>query len=267
MQLKVDFKNPAINLLIFLELFRCCMHRVRTLGLALMSPLKSIPNRRLASIASSLVASQPRELLGTLSLGKLSVPIYEVDSVEERARLVHLNQEELLDLQDPVIADHLNWMTQKLLVSPPSPPARLSLIAGDARQLGQDIFLFGAPGPFARILAATFAKMLNRTVETVVLHRDVGENELKQGRELREGGVMEFVDSAAVRAAKMGSILVLEGIERAERGVLPILNNLLENREMVAEYPPSRRFATRLTSSPRRISRMVLSSSRPNAMH
>lgn len=81
--------------------------------------------------------------------------------------------------------------------------------------------------------------MLNRTVEFVTLHRDVGENELKQGRELREGGVMDFVDSAAVRAAKNGSLLVLESVERAERGVLPILNNLLENREMVAEYPSS----------------------------
>ncbi len=29
-----------------------------------------------------------------------------------------------------------------------------------------------------------------------------------------------------------GRILVLEGIEKAERNVLPVLNNLLENREM-----------------------------------
>ena len=36
----------------------------------------------------------------------------------------------------------------------------------------------------------------------------------------------------AVRAATHGRILVLEGIEKAERNVLPVLNNLLENREM-----------------------------------
>ncbi|KAI7849218.1 AAA domain-containing protein [Circinella umbellata] len=36
----------------------------------------------------------------------------------------------------------------------------------------------------------------------------------------------------AVRAAIHGRILVLDGIEKAERNVLPILNNLLENREM-----------------------------------
>ena len=32
-----------------------------------------------------------------------------------------------------------------------------------------------------------------------------------------------------------GRILVLEGLEKAERNVLPVLNNLLENREMQLE--------------------------------
>jgi len=35
-----------------------------------------------------------------------------------------------------------------------------------------------------------------------------------------------------VRAATEGRVLVLEGVEKAERNVLPALNNLLENREM-----------------------------------
>ena len=35
-----------------------------------------------------------------------------------------------------------------------------------------------------------------------------------------------------MRAAVHGRILVIDGIERAERNVLPTLNNLLENREM-----------------------------------
>lgn len=40
---------------------------------------------------------------------------------------------------------------------------------------------------------------------------------------------------SAVRAAIEGRILVIEGIEKAERNVLPVLNNLLENREMHLE--------------------------------
>ena len=35
-----------------------------------------------------------------------------------------------------------------------------------------------------------------------------------------------------MKAALEGRVLVLEGIEKAERNVLPVLNNLLENREM-----------------------------------
>ncbi|KAK4829383.1 hypothetical protein QYF61_003723 [Mycteria americana] len=41
--------------------------------------------------------------------------------------------------------------------------------------------------------------------------------------------------ACAVRAATEGRILVLEGLEKAERNVLPVLNNLLENREMQLE--------------------------------
>lgn len=38
-----------------------------------------------------------------------------------------------------------------------------------------------------------------------------------------------------MRAAIEGRILILDGIEKAERNVLPVLNNLLENREMHLE--------------------------------
>lgn len=44
-----------------------------------------------------------------------------------------------------------------------------------------------------------------------------------------------FFPQCAVRAATQGRVLVLEGLEKAERNVLPVLNNLLENREMQLE--------------------------------
>ena len=47
--------------------------------------------------------------------------------------------------------------------------------------------------------------------------------------------ILIFYFQCAVRAAVNGHVLVLEGIEKAERNVLPILNNLLENREMQLE--------------------------------
>lgn len=68
--------------------------------------------------------------------------------------------------------------------------------------------------------------MVNAEYEYVALHRDVGETELKQGREIREGGSLVYVDSATVRAVKAGRILIIEGIEKAERGIMPVCSNL-----------------------------------------
>lgn len=57
---------------------------------------------------------------------------------------------------------------------------------------------------------------------------------------------MSFFFQSAVKAAIEGRVLILEGIEKAERNVLPVLNNLLENREMHLEdgrlLIPSSRF-------------------------
>jgi hypothetical protein len=71
-------------------------------------------------------------------------------------------------------------------------------------------------------------------IEYVALSKDVIDADLKQRRELTKG-TSYYVDQAAVRAAIHGRILILDGIEKAERNVLPILNNLLENREMALE--------------------------------
>ena len=57
---------------------------------------------------------------------------------------------------------------------------------------------------------------------------------MKQRRELRNGSSV-FADAAPVRAALKGRLLILDGIEKAERNVLPTLNNLLENREMALD--------------------------------
>nr|CAD7453764.1 unnamed protein product [Timema tahoe] len=110
---------------------------------------------------------------------------------------------------------HLRWMLQKDV-------------------LGQDIFLLGRPGPLRRRLAMQFLELTNRELEFVSLSRDTTESDLKQRREIKSGTAIYF-DQSAVRAAIHGRVLVLEGIEKAERNVLPVLNNLLENREMHLE--------------------------------
>ncbi|KAJ4490439.1 AAA domain-containing protein [Lentinula aciculospora] len=162
--------------------------------------------RRLARLLNEL-RSPATATIGQLKLGDIT---YEVTEALTPSRLPGSY---LLDPADEMTADNLHFMLQKYL-------------------LGQDIFLVSQPGPYARRLALTFASLLNLEYEYVALHRDVGETELKQGREIRNGGSLVYVDSPAVNAVKYGRLLILEGIEKAERGIMPILNNLLENREM-----------------------------------
>ena len=100
--------------------------------------------------------------------------------------------------------------------------------------LGEDVFLLGPPGPARRHAAMCFAELFKREVEVVSISADTTESDLKQRREIVSGDAV-FVDQAPVRAALHGRLLLLEGIERAERNVLPTLNNLLEAREMALE--------------------------------
>jgi von Willebrand factor A domain-containing protein 8 len=107
---------------------------------------------------------------------------------------------------------HLRWMLQK-------------------DSLQQDMFLIGPPSPQRRWLAMQFCELTEQEIEFVQLTRDTTESDLKQRREITGGDVL-FVDQAPVRAAKEGRCLILDGVEKIERNVLPTINNLLENREM-----------------------------------
>ncbi|XP_068924755.1 von Willebrand factor A domain-containing protein 8 isoform X2 [Petaurus breviceps papuanus] len=113
------------------------------------------------------------------------------------------------------VVQHLRWIMQKDL-------------------LGQDVFLIGPPGPLRRSIAMQYLELTRHEVEYIALSRDTTETDLKQRREIRAGTAF-YIDQCAVRAATEGRTLVLEGLEKAERNVLPVLNNLLENREMQLE--------------------------------
>ncbi|KAK0546025.1 hypothetical protein OC861_004801 [Tilletia horrida] len=169
------------------------------------------PLRRVAAFTRQLStpASKESEQIGILKLGTdVRIPVF---TPQDYSRLPQ--QRLLLPLQDPIVEEHLAWLGQKWV-------------------LNQDIFLLSTPGPYARRLALTFAALLQIPYEIVTLHRDIGESELLQSRNLQAGGSLVYLDGPVTRAMKNGSILILEGIERAERNVLPCLNNILENREV-----------------------------------
>ncbi|XP_012146606.2 von Willebrand factor A domain-containing protein c12.2 isoform X1 [Megachile rotundata] len=120
-----------------------------------------------------------------------------------------------IQAEDTITLKHLKWMLQKDVLS-------------------QDIFLIGGPGIRRRQLALAFLELTDRELEYIALSRDTTEADLKQRREIKSGTAY-YHDQSAVRAATNGRVLIIEGIEKAERNVLPVLNNLLENREMHLE--------------------------------
>ncbi|KAH8072318.1 ATPase [Aureococcus anophagefferens] len=115
----------------------------------------------------------------------------------------------------PEVLEAFRWMMQKV-------------------ELRQDMFLVSEPGPRARGLVAAFCDLLGRVAEFVALTRDTCESDLKQRREIRDGALV-WANQAPVEAALHGRVLVLEGVDKAERNVLPTSNNLIENREMALD--------------------------------
>jgi len=115
----------------------------------------------------------------------------------------------------PCHLSHLRWMMQKDLV------------------LGQDFLLLGTPNLARerRHLMLLYASLLGREIEWISITRDTSEADLKQRKEVSNNGT-RYVNQAPVRAALNGRLLILDGLEKAERNVLPTLNNLLENREL-----------------------------------
>ncbi|KAI8855148.1 AAA domain-containing protein [Chytridium lagenaria] len=120
------------------------------------------------------------------------------------------------------ILHHLRWIMQK---------DRMHQVIKNSR-LGANFV--SPPGNLKRRLIFKYAELARREIEYVCLSKDTTEGDLKQRREIFNG-YSSFADGPCVRAAVNGRILVLDGIEKAERNVMPILNNLLENREMNLE--------------------------------
>eukprot|EP00755_Sulcionema_specki_P015420 Sspe_Gene.9679::Locus_3257_Transcript_1_1_Confidence_1.000_Length_5642::g.9679::m.9679 len=169
--------------------------------------MRALP-RLLRGAPSSRSRRYCGSVAGSVTLGGVSLDVHHPSSM-------HLvpSHSPLPDTE--AVLEQLRWMMQK-------------------HALGQDIFLMGPPGSRRRHLAMKFCQALMREVEYLSLSRDTTEADIKQRREM-QGGRLVFVDQAAVRAAIHGRVLILEGVERAERNVLPIINNLLENREMALE--------------------------------
>uniref|UniRef100_H2MDU3 von Willebrand factor A domain-containing protein 8 n=1 Tax=Oryzias latipes TaxID=8090 RepID=H2MDU3_ORYLA len=184
----------------------------------LCSGVTTVAARRMRNIVGSLlgrdgwtrrtheVKSVSTSSGDTINIGEVSYKLKKPQN-PELVPVKHFS-----DSLPQTVVQHLRWIMQKDL-------------------LGQDVFLIGPPGTLRRSIAMQYLELTKREVEYVTLSRDTTETDLKQRREICSGTAF-YIDQCAVRAATQGRVLVLEGLEKAERNVLPILNNLLENREM-----------------------------------
>ncbi|CAE7947449.1 unnamed protein product [Symbiodinium sp. KB8] len=139
-----------------------------------------------------------------------------VPSAETADLVPHGRLPASVDAMEPATLRRMRWLLQKYAMR-------------------QDVLICGPPGPERRRLALEFAELLGLECEIVALSRDTTESDLKQRREILGNGSAAWVDQAPVRAALRGRMLILDGLERAERNVLPTLNNLLEARELSLE--------------------------------
>uniref|UniRef100_A0A8D8WLR6 von Willebrand factor A domain-containing protein 8 n=1 Tax=Cacopsylla melanoneura TaxID=428564 RepID=A0A8D8WLR6_9HEMI len=163
-------------------------------------------NKTSASDSNKVESSDVMQItIGDIT--RTSKPVKHKENIPSQ----YLNKDNLT--QDQLA--HLRWILQK-------------------DNLRQDVFLIGKPGSLRRTLAMSYLELTQREVEYICLSRDTTEADIKQRREI-VNGTAKYYDQSAVRAAIEGRVLILEGIEKAERNVLPVLNNLLENREMHLE--------------------------------
>ncbi|KAM3957572.1 von Willebrand factor A domain-containing protein c12.2 [Aphomia sociella] len=172
-----------------------------------------IVNGRKAILGAHYVRAYSSE--EKVTIGDVTKEIKAPEKVEYVPRkYLTLDNSEIKSLSQSTLRN-LRWMMQKDL-------------------LGQDMFLLGRPGPGRRKVALQYLELTQRELEYVALSRDTTEADLKQRREI-QSSTAKYFDQSAVRAAIEGRVLIIEGIEKAERNVLPVLNNLLENREMHLE--------------------------------
>ena len=120
------------------------------------------------------------------------------------------------------------------LLSGPSSQAHLAWLSRKF-SLGQDALLLSSSPrcstSYVRLLVLRFAQLCGLELEHVTLSESTRENDLKQSRDIC-GGATVYRDEAVVRALLHGRLLLLDGLHRVEANVLPILNSLLEAREM-----------------------------------
>lgn len=87
-----------------------------------------------------------------------------------------------------------------------------------------DVCLVGPRGSGKSMLVSEIARLLHMTCEPMVLYQDMTTRDFLQQRTTTASGNTVWRDSALVRAAKTGSIAILDGIHRMHSSTISILH-------------------------------------------
>ena len=98
--------------------------------------------------------------------------------------------------------------------------------------VGRDIALVGNVGCGKSELVRRFSRLTGYRVETMSLYKDMTARDLLQTRSTNTEGTTTWVDSPLLRAAKNGSIAVLDGIHRLHGETLTVVERLMTDRQL-----------------------------------
>lgn len=87
-----------------------------------------------------------------------------------------------------------------------------------------DICLIGERGCGKSQLIAQLARMIDQTIEPMVLYQDMTARDFVQQRTTTAAGDTVWRDSALIRAAKTGAVAVLDGIHRIHNSTIGVLH-------------------------------------------
>lgn len=87
-----------------------------------------------------------------------------------------------------------------------------------------DICLIGAKGSGKSILISQIAHQMNQHIEPMVLYQDMTARDFVQQRTTTPTGDTVWRDSPLIRAAKNGTIAVLDGIHRIHSSTISVLH-------------------------------------------
>lgn len=86
-----------------------------------------------------------------------------------------------------------------------------------------DVCLLGDKGVGKATLIAELLRIVNQIPEPMMLYEDLTSRDLIQQRVTNEVGDTIWRDSPLIRAAKTGSVAILNGIQRLHKSTVPVL--------------------------------------------